>query len=117
MCFWGGGARMAFINNIYNETITFNHLGPGTFRFNPHVDTLQSQDPIPFKGDFVSYGLLTLPIPAFPPYAVRTPHIHGTPPTVDTTREPISRAERWEKNSGLLVCLVFMSVLYLMSVL
>ena len=50
---------MAFINNYYNETITFNNNNnnnnnyfiPGPFRFNPHVDTLQSQDPIPLKRD------------------------------------------------------------------
>ena len=49
---------MAVINNIYKETITFNnnnnnnnHFTLGPFRFIPHVDTLQSPDPIPICGE------------------------------------------------------------------
>ena len=31
----------------------------------------------PFRGEELAYYPQHFPIPAFPPYAVRTPHIHG----------------------------------------
>ena len=31
----------------------------------------------PFRGEALAYYPRHFPIPAFPPYAVRTPHIHG----------------------------------------
>jgi hypothetical protein len=50
-------------------------------------DTLQFKDPTPLGGMALAlHSTADLPYPRNPPYEVRTPHLHGAPPTDDTTQ-------------------------------
>ena len=48
-------------------------------------DTLRFKDPTPLGGMALApLSHADLPYPRNPPYEVRTPHMHGAPPTDDT---------------------------------
>ena len=43
----------------------------------PAKGSTPAREIYPFRGEELAYSLQHTPIPAAPPYAVRTPHIHG----------------------------------------
>ena len=54
-------------------TITLVRDDPPT----PARGSTPAREISPFRGEALAYYPRHFPIPAFPPYAVRTPHIHG----------------------------------------
>ena len=58
---------------IYSTTITSG----GTLRLHPPTGNTPAREISPLGGRGKPNTLRRFPIPAFPPYVVRTPHIHG----------------------------------------
>ena len=75
-------------NNNYDlERIVFNHSHQAAGRFAPEGGHSSDRDASPFTGGAgPSQHIGHFPIPAFPPYTVRTLHFHGGPATEGTTR-------------------------------
>ena len=78
-----------YYNNYYyyyknNNNNNHSHRAAG--RFAPEGGHSSDRDTSPFTGGAgPSQHMGHFPIPAFPPYAVKTPQMHGAPATEDTT--------------------------------
>ena len=66
-----------------------NSLYCGAVPFQPASRHTSVTGPTPVNGSFFfTYRLLSNPIPAFPPYAVKILHLHGTLPMDDNIQPP-----------------------------
>ena len=76
--------------NIYWETTIFNnHFTKGTARFyaDSRTHSVTASSPNSWGELLMTSDRRPFPIPDIPPYFVRTPHMHGAPPTDETKHD------------------------------